>query len=151
MNARRLAQEGFTLVEVMVVMVILGLVSAAVVIAMPDPRGRLTDEAERFAARAAATRDDAILQGRSMSIAIDAQGYAVERRLNGQWRPARDRLSAPVPWGSGTVVALGTTGKVRATFDSTGGVDEAQTLGLSRDGAQVRVDIAGDGSIRVAG
>lgn len=150
-RARRSIDDGFTLVEVMVVMVILGLASAAVVIAMPDPRGRLTDEAERFAARASATRDDAILQGRSMSIAIDARGYAIERRLNGQWQPAPDRLSAPVPWGSGTVVGLDEVGKIRATFDSTGGVDEAQTVRLSRDDAEVRVEIAGDGTIRVAG
>jgi general secretion pathway protein H len=150
-RVRRPLETGFTLVEVMVVMVILGLVSAAVVIAMPDPRGRLTDEAERFAARAAATRNDAILQGRSMSVAVDPRGYAVERRFNGRWQPARDRLFAPVAWGPGTVVVLDETGTARATFDSTGGVDTPVSIALSRDALQVRIEIAGDGSVRVAG
>jgi hypothetical protein len=40
----------------------IGLASAAVVLAIPDPRGQVTQEAERFAARALAVRDDAILQ-----------------------------------------------------------------------------------------
>lgn len=37
------AERGFTLVELLVTLVILGLASAAVVLAMPDPRGELRD------------------------------------------------------------------------------------------------------------
>ncbi|MDB5704285.1 MAG: ral secretion pathway protein GspH, partial [Sphingomonas bacterium] len=40
---------GFTLVELMIVITIIGLASAAVVWALPDPRGRLRDEATHFA------------------------------------------------------------------------------------------------------
>ena len=47
----RVAEGGFTLIELLVALTILGLMSAVVVLAIPDPRGRLVDEAERFAAR----------------------------------------------------------------------------------------------------
>ena len=49
-NSRPAAEGGFTLVELMVVLTVIGLASAAAVLAMPDPRGRLVDEGARFAA-----------------------------------------------------------------------------------------------------
>ena len=42
-------EAGFTLVELMVVVTIIGLASAVAVLVMPDPRGRVLDEATRFA------------------------------------------------------------------------------------------------------
>ena len=60
--------QGFTLIELMVVIVIIALTSAAVIFAIPDPRGRVIDEAERFAARTLAARDDAIVQSRDTRV-----------------------------------------------------------------------------------
>jgi general secretion pathway protein H len=145
-HSRRSVEDGFTLVELMVVLVIIGLASAAVVLAIPDPRGAVTEEAERFAARALAVRDDAILQGRAMSIRIDGQGNAVERRIRGHWEPAGDRAFRPVTWveGTGVVAASG-----RVTFDSTGTVTDPVTIALSRSGMTARVEIPGDGAAHV--
>lgn len=137
---------GFTLVELMVVLVIIGLASAAVVLAIPDPRGQVTQEAERFAARALAVRDDAILQGRAMSIRIDATGSAVERRIRGRWEPAGDRAMRPVAWTEGTGI-VAPSGRV--TFDSTGTVADPMTIELARNGQVARVEIPGDGAAHV--
>lgn len=145
-SLRRSAENGFTLVELMVVLVIIGLASAAVVFAIPDPRGQVTQEAERFAARALAVRDDAILQGRAMSIRIDATGSAVERRIRGRWEPAGDRAMRPVAWIEGTGVAAPSG---RVTFDSTGTVADPMTIELARNGQVARVEIPGDGAARV--
>ena len=72
--------NGFTLVELMVVLVIIGLVSAAVILTLPERGGSLFAEAERFAARAKAARDDAILDSRAATVAIGPGGYEVTRR-----------------------------------------------------------------------
>ena len=53
--------NGFTLIELMVVLTIIGFISAAVVLAMPDPRGRVVEDADRFAARVAAARDESVV------------------------------------------------------------------------------------------
>lgn len=142
-------EQGFTLVELMVVVAIVGLASAAVVVALPDPRGRVVDEAARFAARALAARDDAVVEGRAMSVRIDATGYVIERRRRGRWETAAGRAFSPVRWASGTSVALGDDGLLRATFDPTGAASAPVTVDLARGDARVRVGIGGDGGIRV--
>ena len=76
---RRSAQQGFTLVELMVVIVIIGLAASVVVLAMPDPGGGVAAEAERFAARAKAARDMAIVEARPAMLGVDAAGYQVSR------------------------------------------------------------------------
>jgi type II secretion system protein H len=136
-------EDGFTLVELMVVLVIIGLASAAVVMAIPDPRGRVRDEAERFAARAAAVRDDAIVQARTMRLRIDGNGYAAERFAHGRWQGAGSR----VEWTPGTGV---TAPQPLIDFDATGTIASPTAVELSRDGAIVRVDFPGDGAVHVA-
>ncbi len=144
---RRSAEHGFTLVELMVVLVILGLMSAAVILAIPDPQGRVHDEAERFAARALAVRDDAIIEGRAKAIRIDAGGYRVEERARGSWQPATGRATRPVEWAQGTGVNAPSG---RIGFDPVGSVAEPVTVELSRSGATARVVFPADGAVHVA-
>jgi general secretion pathway protein H len=141
----RLAERrvGFTLVELMVVIAILAVVTAAVIFAIPDPRGRLVDEAEKFAARAHAARDDAILQSRDVRISVTPAGYSVERRRQGQWQALTDKPFAPARWSAGTGA-----GATQVDFDATGGAVPA-TIILSREGERVAVTISGNGAIRV--
>ena len=63
----------------MVVIVIIGLAASVVVLAMPDPGGGVAAEAERFAARAKAARDLAIVEARPAMLSVDAAGYQVSR------------------------------------------------------------------------
>src|SRR3546814_1297052 len=69
----------------MVVVAIIGFVSAAVVLAMPDPRGRVIDDADRFAARVAAARDEAVITARPMGVWVSPSGYGFLRREAGHW------------------------------------------------------------------
>jgi general secretion pathway protein H len=137
--------RGFTLIELMVVITIIALASAVVVFAIPDPRGRVVDEAERFAARVLAARDDAVVQGRDVRVRVSADGYSVERRRRGAWEALRDKPFRPIEWATGT----GANGAEAIQFDSTGTPAAATTLILTREAARASVAVAANGDIRV--
>jgi len=137
---RRGAQQGFTLVELLVVLTILGLMSAAVVLSMPGDAAELRQEADSFTLWATAAQEQAILASRAVSLRLDGSGYAFERRSAGQWQPL-----AAYQWRQGTSVQ---PVSARITFDPAG-VSEPARLLLERGGNSIAVDIAGDGSIHV--
>ena len=144
----RMRTRGFTLIELMVVITIIGLASAAAVLAMPDSRGRLMDEAARFAARSRAAHDAAIVEARPVSLWITPSGYGYDQWRGGRWAP----MDAPLTveqWRPGTAA----TGLVRerVTFDSTGLADRPLTVTLAREGTRAEVVIDADGSVRVGG
>lgn len=142
-------QRGFTLVELLVVLVIVGIMSAAVLLAIPDPRGRLIDEAERFAARVDTARDLAVIESRDMSVRVTAQGYAFDRRQDGEWRPMDAKPFRSEAWSEGTTALVGSAGEERVTFDSTGLASEPFTVTLVRSGERATVSIAIDGGIDI--
>lgn len=142
--------RGFTLVELMVVLAIIGLVSGTVVLAMPDPRGDLRRDAERFAARARAAQDKAIVEARDIGLLVSAQGYGFERRDRGVWRLLTERPFEQQRWTGGATAIVGEAGQARALFDPTGLVEPMEVT-LVRDGTQMHVAIGADGTIDVRG
>jgi type II secretion system protein H len=142
-------ETGFTLIELMVVVTIIALTSAVVIFAIPDPRGRVIDEAERFAARTLAARDDAIVQSRDTRVLITATGYGVERRRRGAWEAITDKPFKTAAWAPGTGVLIGETGREVITFDATGAPSSPATITLVRDDARATVTVSGNGVIRV--
>ncbi len=146
----RPGERGFTLIELMVVIVIIGLASTAVVLAIPDPGGRVRDEAERLAARTLAVRDAAIIEGRSTRMVIDATGYTAERRSQGRWQAYGGKGFGSVAFPAGVLATTGETGRVIVTFDATGAVAEPAAIDLSRDAVRVRIDIPANGAVRVS-
>jgi len=143
MTGARRKEQGFTLVELMVVLVIIGLAGAAVMLAMPEAGGSLAGEAERFAARAKAARDTAILESRAVALQLGRGGYEVARREGGAWR-----TEARYEWGESTVPDVGGRPEASVTFDSTG-FSEPVRVTLRRGDERRAVDIGGDGSVHV--
>jgi general secretion pathway protein H len=143
MMRKRHRVRGFTLVELMVVIVIVGLAASVVVLSMPETGGSLVGEAETFAARAKAARDGAILEARPAAVRIGPGGYDVLRRLDGRWRaePAHE-------WAEGTVAELsgGADGSIR--FDATG-LAEPAFVTLRRGERQIAVQIGADGGVTI--
>jgi general secretion pathway protein H len=130
--------NGFTLVELMVVLVVFGLASAAVILTLPERGGSLAAEAERFAARTKAARDDAILDARPATVEIAPGGYYVSRRTE----------SAHYDWVEGTEVALGGGSQNRIRFSATGIADPARIV-LQRNGRTIAIDVGGDGNVQI--
>ena len=143
MMRRQRKERGFTLIELMVVLVIIGLASAAVVLAIPEAGGSLAGEADRFAARTKAARDTAILESRAMAMQIGRGGYEVARREGGLWRTERH-----YDWAEGTVPDVAGSSEASIRFDSTGFAEPAR-LTLRRGGELRAVDIGGDGGVHV--
>ena len=58
-KVRAANRAGFTLVELLMVVAIIGLAAGAVVLSVPDPRPSVAEDAERFAARLSRAREEA--------------------------------------------------------------------------------------------
>jgi general secretion pathway protein H len=141
------ASRGFTLIELMVVIVIIGLLSGAVVLTMADPRGRITGDVDRFAGRVRAARDSAIIAGKPMALWVSPTAYGFERREQGQWQAVSDGPLASRDWSGGTSAQLGSGGQVRIVFDSVGRADQQLSFALMRDGRQVALKMDLNGKV----
>lgn len=76
---------GFSLVELLVVLVILGLTASVVVLTMGPGADSLQNEAERLALRLKHSREEAILTNRPVSLVIDDRGYRVRTLRRTGW------------------------------------------------------------------
>ncbi|MVZ96118.1 type II secretion system protein GspH [Sphingorhabdus sp. IMCC26285] len=146
----RETERGFTLVELMVVIFIIGLASAAVVMTSRASGGGARDEAEQLAARIAALRDNAILQSRTMAVWVRPSGYGFETRSAGVWAPIATAPFTMVDWQRGTTVRLHGDRQLRVAFDSTGLPSSAVGIDVVRGDAVVTVNLAATGDVRVA-
>ena len=140
--------KGFTLIELMVVITVIALASAAAVLAMPDPRGRVFDEAARFATRAKAARDVAVVEGAPVSLWVTSGGYGFDRRAGGVWTPLADKPFRLERWRDGTRAAIGGA-RQRIVFDPTGLADRPLSVRLTRERASVTARIDADGQAHV--
>ncbi len=147
-------RNGFSLVEMMVVLFVMGILAASVVLLLPGDADRLRRESERFAARVSAARDEAIASGSPVATVVSEAGYYFEQRRNGSWLPAEGRGLALANWSSGTIVAVATPGgqtggRARIVFDPVGLASSDLRLRLSRGDVARTITIARNGTVRL--
>ena len=146
------SERGFTLVELMIVITVIGLASAIAVWSLPDRRGRVGDEALRFAARVRAAHDVAVVEASPVSIWVTRGGYGFDQRTDGAWSPMTAKPLRVAQWEDGTQAQVpDASGRVRITFDVTGLADRPVELRLVRERASSIVRIGADGTVRVDG
>ena len=145
---RRSAEHGFTLVELMVVVTVIALASAIAMLAIPANRGA-HEEAARFAVRARAAHDLAIVGGRPTAVWITGGGYGFDSRIDRSWVPIADKPLRVERWDDRTRVSTGAAGRLRIVFDTTGMADRAAELRLTRGDDAASVTVAADGSVAV--
>ena len=140
--ARMSGSAGFSLVELLVVMLIVGIASAAAVLALPGTGDDVRLSAERLAARAVAARDSAILSGRQVRLVADETGIASFVATHQGWLPLplprQSRLALP----DGQTLASNPAGAV--SFDATGLATPARlVIRAGEAAAAVTIDAAG--------
>ena len=144
----RRAPNGFTLVELMVVLAIMALAATAVVLTIPGEERTVRSEADRLAARLAAARDVAVIEGRSVAVNFAPSGYGFERRIAGEWQPLPGRAFEQRGWpGDVRFAASGGQGAARILFDRVGTSPTPQALVLAGGDAREVVRVSATGEI----
>lgn len=145
-----LSRNGFTLVELMIALAILGLLTGVAVLTLGGSEREPADSAARLAGRLAAARDRAVMTGHSVGVWVSPSGYGFDERRQGRWQPIGDRPFETADLKNGiAIVAFGTAGTERARlrFDPLGMPDRPQQLVLSKEARRVVVDISASGEI----
>ncbi|MEP2101622.1 MAG: type II secretion system minor pseudopilin GspH [Parasphingorhabdus sp.] len=150
-SVRNHHETGFTLVELMIVLVILGLMASIVVLSIPDGSNDLEQDAQKFAARTAALRDNAILQSRPMAVQVTPSGYSFLERRKGAWSVMEDKPFRSTNWSNGVTAAVAETGPLLISFESTGLPSDRAEVRLSYKDFARDITIAPMGDVQLAG
>lgn len=87
----RSLQKGFTLIEIMVVVVIVAILMSAVTLSFPPTGDKLLKEhSARFSALIGLAQDEAILQSRELGLEVSDKGYAFYRNEDNSWTSYAD-------------------------------------------------------------
>jgi len=151
-EGREVPRNGFTLVELIVVIAVMALLTGAVVLTVAAPAGA-SDSATRFAGRLAAARDQAVVSGRPISAWVSPSGYGFDQLRGGRWQRLADKPFESADWGKGATVAIAAAaageGRTRVRFDSLGLPDQPFAVRIARDGRSANVRVAANGDVRV--
>ena len=142
------SERGFTLVELMVVLAIMALAATAVVLTIPGEERSVRSEADRLAARLAAARDVAVVEGRSVAVNFAPSGYGFERRVDGAWTPLPGRAFVQRNWPADIRFAAGDgQGAARILFDRGGTSPTPQAVVLAGGDAREVVRVSATGEV----
>ena len=91
------AQQGFTLIEVMVVVIIIGVLINVVTLSFgrSSPEDQLKTEAQRLSSLIGLAGEEALLRSALIGVDISEEAYGFLRLDEGVWQPMDDNLFRP--------------------------------------------------------
>lgn len=99
----KITQSGFTLLEIMIVVVIISVISSFIVVSLQgrDKSIQFENEAKRFTRVMALAREEAILNSDILGVRFRKNCYSFMLRKNNEWKAYNDRLYGPheIPMG----------------------------------------------------
>jgi len=143
-------EAGFTLVELMVTLFVIGLIGASILLTLPDRGASVSDEAETLAARLRRAQEHAVIMNRQVDVALDARGYRFRELGRHGWRDMdADGPFAAKSWGEGVsaqIVGPDVSRGVR--FDPAGGANPV-VIRLFRASRSTAVAVDQAGNVRI--
>jgi len=85
-------QQGFTLLEVLVVLVIIGVVIGFAVLSVDTRPEELRREGNRIASLLELTSEEAVMNGREYRLVLHRHAYSFELLQDNKWRKSEDEL-----------------------------------------------------------
>lgn len=149
-NKPRQHNGGFTLVELMVVLFIIGLAGSAILLTVRSSSGNVGSQASIFASRVAALRDQAVLEARPLAVWVRPSGYGFEERIEGNWQPLTRKTFTTTDWKQPAVAQIGGGRMQRIAFDGNGLPNAPMNVVLASDGRQLRITVNSAGDVNVA-
>lgn len=141
----RSAEHGFSLVELMVVIAIMGLLASVVVLRVPDRGGAPLAEAKRLAEGLNAARTQAVVTSRAIRVTLGNAEPRAEERRRGRWQALPSAAIGLRRWPDRISAA-----PAILTFDPTGVVTGPEQVTLKRGIDTARILVSAEGDIRVA-
>jgi len=124
--------------------------ASVALLSFPDGSGDLEQDAQRFAARTAALRDNAILQSRPMAVQVTPTGYSFLERRKGAWSIIEDKPFISSNWSTGVTAGLGDSGTLLISFESTGLPSDHAEVVLGYGDKSRKIVIAPMGDVQLA-
>jgi len=84
-NTQLKINQGFSLIEIMIVVLIIGISASMAVLYIDNSDDRLKSEAKRLFSMTQLVRDDAIMTGQSLAMIVDSTNYYFSRLEKGKW------------------------------------------------------------------
>lgn len=85
MGRRITKDSGFTLVEILCVLVVIGLMSSVVILSMPTPKSNLEKQATLLSGQLNALAQDGLISGTVNAAGFSKEGYALYSFENSEW------------------------------------------------------------------
>lgn len=146
----RPSEAGFTMVELMVVLFVIGLSASAVVMTVGSASRNAGSQAEQFAMRIAALRDRAVVESRPLAFWVRPSGYGFESRDGKGWRAIDSKPFTTTDWRAPLTANLQGGRMVRVAFDANGIPSAPVDLLLTGGQSPFRVRLDETGNVDVS-